>query len=197
MQFDRGYLSPHFVTDQDEQTAELEGALILVYEEKISNAKALVPLLESVSKANKPLLIIAEDVEGEALATLVVNKLRGILQVCAVKAPGYGDRRKAMLGDIAILTGGTAIFKDLGIKLDGVKLSDLGKAKKVTVSRPTTRSSSAAAVRRTGSKAGQSRFGLKSKRPTAITTAKSCRNGWPSWPAALHRSRLERQPSRN
>src|SRR5262245_5822891 len=138
MQFDRGYLSPHFVTDQDEQTAELEGALILIYEEKISNAKALVPLLEAVSKANKPLLIIAEDVEGEALATLVVNKLRGILQVCAVKAPGYGDRRKAMLGDIAILTGGTAIFKDLGIKLDGVKLSDLGKAKKVTVSADNT-----------------------------------------------------------
>ncbi len=138
MQFDRGYLSPHFVTDQDEQTAELEGALILIYEEKISNAKALVPLLEAVSKASKPLLIIAEDVEGEALATLVVNKLRGILQVCAVKAPGYGDRRKAMLGDIAILTGGTAIFKDLGIKLDGVKLSDLGKAKKITVSSDNT-----------------------------------------------------------
>ena len=121
MQFDRGYLSPHFVTNQDEQTVELENCLVLVYEEKISNAKTLVPLLEAVSKAGKPLLIIAEDVEGEALATLVVNKLRGILQVCAVKAPGYGDRRKAMLGDIAMLTGGTAIFKDLGIKLDGVQ----------------------------------------------------------------------------
>jgi chaperonin GroEL len=138
MQFDRGFLSPHFVTDPDEQEVELENALILVYEEKISNAKNLVPLLESVAKAGKPLLIIAEDVEGEALATLVVNKLRGILQVCAVKAPGYGDRRKAMLGDIAILTGGTAIFKDLGIKLDGIKLSDLGKAKKITVTSENT-----------------------------------------------------------
>jgi chaperonin GroEL len=138
MQFDRGFLSPHFVTDPDEQTVELENCLILVYEEKISSAKNLVPILEAVSKAGKPLLIIAEDVEGEALATLVVNKLRGILQACAVKAPGYGDRRKAMLGDIATLTGGTAIFKDLGIKLDGIKLSDLGKAKKVTVSTDNT-----------------------------------------------------------
>ncbi len=138
MQFDRGFLSPHFVTNPDEQEVELENCLILVYEEKISSAKNLVPILEAVSKAAKPLLIIAEDVEGEALATLVVNKLRGILQVCAVKAPGYGDRRKAMLGDIATLTGGTAVFKDLGIKLDGIKLSDLGKAKKVTISSDNT-----------------------------------------------------------
>src|SRR5580698_2342715 len=133
MQFDRGYLSPHFVTNQDAQTVELENALILIFEEKISNAKSLVPLLEAVSKANKPLLIIAEDVEGEALATLVVNKMRGILSVCAVKAPGYGDRRKEMLGDLAVLTSGTAIFKDLGISLDSVKLSDLGKAKKIHI----------------------------------------------------------------
>jgi chaperonin GroEL len=133
MQFDRGFLSPHFVTNADDQEVELENCQILVYEEKISSAKNLVPLLEAVSKAGKPLLIIAEDVEGEALATLVVNKLRGILQACAVKAPGYGDRRKAMLGDIATLTGATAIFKDLGIKLDGLKLSDLGRAKKVIV----------------------------------------------------------------
>src|SRR4029453_16529490 len=104
------------------------------FEEKISNAKQLVPILEAVSKAGRPLLIIAEDAEGEALATLVVNKLRGIVQVCAVKAPGYGDRRKAMLGDIAALTGGTPIFKDLGIKLDGVQLSDLGKCRKIIVS---------------------------------------------------------------
>ncbi|REK09119.1 MAG: chaperonin GroEL [Planctomycetota bacterium] len=134
MQFDRGFLSPHFVTDQENQLVELENPLVLIYEEKISNAKSLVPLLEAVSKANKPLLIIAEDVEGEALATLVVNKMRGILNVCAVKAPGYGDRRKAMLGDLAVLTGGTAIFKDLGISLDSVKLSDLGKAKKFIIS---------------------------------------------------------------
>jgi chaperonin GroEL len=133
MQFDRGYLSPHFVTNVDQQTVELENCYVLIYEEKISSAKNLVPLLEAVSKANKPLFIIAEDVEGEALATLVVNKLRGIISVCAVKAPGYGDRRKAMLGDIAVLCGGTAIFKDLGIQLDSVKLTDLGRAKKIIV----------------------------------------------------------------
>jgi chaperonin GroEL len=133
MQFDRGYLSPHFVTNADEQTAELENCYVLIYEEKISNAKSLVPLLEAISKSGKPLLIIAEDIEGEALATLVVNKLRGILNVCAVKAPGYGDRRKAMLGDIAALTSGQAIFKDLGIQLDSVKLTDLGRVKKVII----------------------------------------------------------------
>jgi chaperonin GroEL len=133
MQFDRGFLSPHFVTNQDEQTCELERCYILVHEDKISNARALVPLLEAVAKTNRPLLVIAEDIEGEALATLVVNKLRGILSVCAVKAPAYGERRKAMLGDIAILTGGKAIFKDLGINLESVKLSDLGQAKKVIV----------------------------------------------------------------
>lgn len=133
MQFDRGFLSPHFVTNQDEQTCELEKCYILVHEDKISNARALVPLLEAVAKTNQPLLVIAEDIEGEALATLVVNKLRGILSICAVKAPAYGERRKAMLGDIAILTGGKAIFKDLGINLESVKLSDLGQAKKVIV----------------------------------------------------------------
>jgi len=133
MQFDRGFLSPHFVTNQDEQTVEFEKCLILIHEEKISNAKNLVPLLEAVSKAGKPLLIIAEDVEGEALATLVVNKLRGILNVAAVKAPGYGDRRKAMLGDIATLTGAQAIFKDLGVSLESIKLSDLGTAKQVLI----------------------------------------------------------------
>jgi chaperonin GroEL len=133
MQFDRGFLSPHFVTNQDEQSIEFEKCLILIHEEKISNAKNLVPLLEAVSKAGKPLMIIAEDVECEALATLVVNKLRGILNVCAVKAPGYGDRRKAMLEDIAVLTGGQAIFKDLGVTLEAVKISDLGSAKKVVV----------------------------------------------------------------
>ncbi|MCE9608284.1 MAG: chaperonin GroEL [Planctomycetia bacterium] len=133
MQFDRGYLSPHFVTNPDNQTVELENCQILIYEDKISNVKTLVPLLEAVSKSGKPLLIIAEDVDGEALATLVVNKMRGILNVCAVKAPGYGDRRKAILGDLATLTGGTAIFKDLGIQLDAVKLTDLGRAKKILI----------------------------------------------------------------
>lgn len=133
MQFERGFLSPHFVTNEDDQECVLENCRILIFEEKISNAKDMVPLLEQVSKANVPLLIIAEDVEGEALATLVVNKLRGILKVCAVKAPGYGDRRKAMLEDVAVLAGGKAIFKDLGLKLDGVELKDLGVAKKVRI----------------------------------------------------------------
>src|SRR5262249_47725675 len=133
MQFDRGYLSPHFVTNQEEMLVEFENPYILIYEEKISTVKSLIPLLETLSKENKPLFIIAEDIEGEALATLVVNKLKGILKVCAVKAPGYGDRRKAMLEDLATLTGGKAIFKDLGIQLENIKLSDLGRAKKVKV----------------------------------------------------------------
>src|SRR6201997_3804234 len=133
MQFDRGYLSPHFVTNQENMTVELENPYILIYEEKISSAKALIPLLETISKKKEPLLIIAEDLEGDALATLVLNKLKGILQVCAVKAPGYGDRRKAMLEDIAALTGGRAIFKDLGIQLENIQLRDLGRAKKVKV----------------------------------------------------------------
>jgi chaperonin GroEL len=133
MQFDRGFLSPHFVTNEDEVCVELEDCYVLLYEEKISSNKKLIPLLEAISRAKKPLLVVAEDVEGEALATLVVNKMRGILSVCAVKAPGYGDRRKAMLGDIGVLCGGTPIFKDLGIDLESVKLSDLGRAKKVKV----------------------------------------------------------------
>ncbi len=133
MQFERGYLSPHFVTNEDDQECVLENCRILIYEEKISNAKDLVPLLEAVSKAGTQVLIIAEDIEGEALATLVVNKLRGILKICAVKAPGYGDRRKAILEDIAALTGGKAIFKDLGVKLENVELSDLGTAKKIII----------------------------------------------------------------
>jgi chaperonin GroEL len=133
MQFDRGYLSPNFITNPDEMVAELQKAFVLVYEDKISAAGKLVPLLEKIQKSKKPLLIIAEDIEGEALATLVVNKLRGVLNVCAVKAPGYGDRRKAMLEDIAILTGGQAIMKDLGIELDKVEISQLGQAKLIRV----------------------------------------------------------------
>ncbi len=133
MQFERGYLSPHFVTNEDAQEVVLENCRILIYEEKISNARDLVPLLEKASKNNLQLLIIAEDVEGEALATLVVNKLRGILKVAAVKAPGYGDRRKAQLEDLAVLTGGKAIFKDLGVKLENIELSDLGVAKKIII----------------------------------------------------------------
>src|SRR2546427_1630369 len=138
MQFDKGYLSPYFVTNAEEMEAILENPYILIYEKKISSLKDMLPLLEKVAKAGRPLLIISEDVEGEALATLVVNKLRGTLQVCAVKAPGFGDRRKARLQDIAILTGGKAITEDLGIKLENVQIQDLGQAKKVTVDKDNT-----------------------------------------------------------
>ncbi|MBM4103291.1 MAG: chaperonin GroEL [Planctomycetes bacterium] len=138
MQFDRGYLSPHFVTNPDNMTCQLEKPYILIYEEKITNVAKIIPLLEAAAKSKRPLLIIAEDIEGEALATLVVNKLRGILQIAAVKAPGYGDRRKAMLEDIAILTGGEPIFKDLGLDLEKIKLSQLGQAKKITLDNDNT-----------------------------------------------------------
>jgi chaperonin GroEL len=138
MQFDRGYLSPYFVTDPERMEVVLENPVILIHEKKISSMKDLLPLLEQVARAGRPLVIIAEDVDGEALATLVVNKLRGTLQAAAVKAPGFGDRRKAMLEDIATLTGGRAITEDLGIKLENIKLEDLGKAKKVTIDKDNT-----------------------------------------------------------
>src|SRR4029079_13583904 len=138
MQFDRGYLSPYFVTDPERMEVSLENAYILIHEKKISSMKDLLPLLEQIAKSGKPLLIVAEDVEGEALATLVVNKLSGTLQVAAVKAPGFGDRRKAMLQDIATLTGGKAITEDLGIKLENVQIGDLGQAKKITVDKDNT-----------------------------------------------------------
>jgi len=138
MQFDRGYLSPHFVTDPDNMVCELEKPYILIHEEKISNVAKLIPLLEKIAKTKRPLLIIAEDVESEALATLVVNKLRGILQCAAVKAPGYGDRRKAMLQDIAILTGAEPIFKDLGIEMENISIKQLGQTKKVTIDNDNT-----------------------------------------------------------
>ena len=138
MQFDKGYLSPYFATNAEAMEASLDSAYILIHEKKISSLKDLLPLLEKVAKSGKPLLIIAEDVEGEALATLVVNKLRGTLQICAVKAPGFGDRRKAMLEDIAVLTGGRCITEDLGIKLENITLEDLGRAKRVTVDKENT-----------------------------------------------------------
>ena len=138
MQFDRGYLSPYFVTDPERMECVLEDVYILIHEKKISSMKALLPLLEQIAKMSKPLMIIAEDVEGEALATLVVNKLRGTLQCAAVKAPGFGDRRKAMLEDIAVLTGGKAITEDLGIKLENVKVEDLGRNKKITIDKDNT-----------------------------------------------------------
>jgi chaperonin GroEL len=138
MQFDKGYLSPHFVNNVETMTCELNKPYILIHEKKISTVKDIVPLLEAVAKAGRPLLIIAEDIEGEALATLVVNKLRGTLQCAAVKAPGFGDRRKALLQDIALLTGGQAIFEDLGIQLENVGIADLGQAKKITIDKDTT-----------------------------------------------------------
>ena len=138
MQFDRGYLSPYFVTDPERMTVNLENPYILIYEKKISVMKDLLPLLEQVARSGKALLIIAEEVDGEALATLVVNKLRGTLQVAAVKAPGFGDRRKAMLEDIAVLTGGELITEDLGVKLESVSLEQLGRAKKVSIDKDNT-----------------------------------------------------------
>ena len=138
MQFDRGYLSPHFINDLENMSVVLEKPYVLIHEKKISTVKSLVPVLEKVAKQGKPLLIIAEEVEGEALATLVVNKLRGILQVAAVKAPGFGDKRKALLSDIAILTGGEAIFEDLGLQLENIELHQLGRAKRITIDKDTT-----------------------------------------------------------
>jgi len=138
MQFDRGYLSPYFITNAEKMVAELEDPYILLHEKKLSNLQAMLPVLESVVQSSRPLLIIAEDVEGEALATLVVNKLRGGLKVAAVKAPGFGDRRKAMLEDIAILTGGQVISEDLGIKLENVTLDMLGTAKRVSITKEET-----------------------------------------------------------
>src|ERR1700674_2310553 len=138
MQFDKGYISPYFVINPQEMKAELEDAYILIHEKKLSNVRDMLPLLAKVAQGGKPLLIIAEDVESEALAALVVNRLRGVLQVCAVKAPGFGDRRKAMLGDIAVLTGGQFISEDLGLKLESVTLEQLGKAKMIRVEREST-----------------------------------------------------------
>ncbi len=138
MQFDRGYLSPYFVTDAERMECVFEDPYILIHDKKIANMKDLLPLLEQIARVGKPLLVIAEDVEGEALAALVVNKLRGTLSACAVKSPGFGDRRKAMLEDISILTGGKAIMEETGIKLESIKLEDLGRAKRVTVDKDTT-----------------------------------------------------------
>ena len=174
MQFDRGYLSPYFVTDQESMETVLQDAYLLIHENKISNLKDLLPLLEKVSKAGKPLLIIAEDVEGEALATLVVNKIRGTLQIAAVKAPGYGDRRKAMLQDLAVLTGGTVITEDLGISLDSVQLNDLVRPSAQSSTKTTPRLSKVPA-RKPTSKAAWNRFVAKSKKPLRLRSGKAAR----------------------
>ena len=180
MQFDRGYMSPYFITNVEKMTTELEQPYVLIHEKKLSSLQSLLPLLESVVQSGQPLLIVAEDVEGEALATLVVNKLRGGLKVAAVKAPGFGDRRKAMLEDIAALTGGQLISEELGIKLENVTLAMLGKAKKVLIEKENT-----TIVEGEGKKVDitgvATRSAPRSRRPPRTTTVKSSRSGWRSW----------------
>ena len=194
MQFDKGYLSPYFVTNAEAMEAVLDNAYILIHEKKISSLKDMLPLLEKVAKAGRPLLIIAEDVEGEALATLVVNKLRGTLQVCAVKAPGFGDRRKAMLEDIAVLTGGTyASREDLGIKLENIKLEDLGRAKRVTIDKENTTIVEGEG-KQADIKAASRRSVVRSRKRRAITIARNSRNVSPNSPAALPSSMSAPRP---
>jgi chaperonin GroEL len=183
MQFDRGYVSPYFVTDPDRMEAVLEDALILIHDKKISDDEGPAPGAGEGGADGPPLLIIAEDVEGEALATLVVNKLRGTLKVCAVKAPGFGDRRKAMLQDIAVLTGGQVISEEVGFKLENAVVSDLGRAKRIVIDKDNTTIIDGAGET-TPSRAGSRRSARRSTRRPATTTARSCRSGSRSWPAA-------------
>ena len=183
MQFDRGYVSPYFVTNPDKMLVELEDAYILINEKKLSGLQPMLPLLEAVVQSGKPLLIIAEEVENEALATLVVNKLRGGFKVAAVKAPGFGDRRKAMLEDIATLTGGNVISEDLGIKLENVTIAMLGRAKKVTIDKDNTTIVDGAGKRPTLRRAS-SRSSCRSRRPPPTTTRRSFKSGSPNSPAA-------------
>jgi chaperonin GroEL len=183
MQFDRGYISPYFITNADKMVCELDEPYILIHEKKISSLQPMLPILESVVQAGRPLLIIAEEVEGEALATLVVNKLRGGLKVAAVKAPGFGDRRKAMLEDIAIVTGGQVISEDLGIKLENVKLNMLGTAKRVRITKDDTTIIDGAGIRPT-SRHASAKSNSRSRKPPRTTTKRSCRSAWPSSRAA-------------
>ena len=183
MQFDRGYLSPYFITNAEKMIAELEDPYILIHEKKLSSLQSMLPILEAVVQTGKPLLIVAEDIEGEALATLVVNKLRGGLKIAAVKAPGFGDRRKAMLEDIAVLTAGQTISEDLGIKLENVTLDMLGRAKRVRIDKENTTIIDGAGKQRT-SRAASVRSRRRSRRPPRTTTARSSRSAWPSSQAA-------------
>ena len=177
MQFDRGYLSPYFVTNTDKMEAELETPYILIYDKKISSMKELLPVLEAVAQTGKPLLIVAEDVDGEALATLVVNKIRGSLKIAAVKAPGFGDRSKAMLEDIAILTGGTVISEERGYKLENATIEYLGTAEKVNIDKDNT-TLSMALVRKRTSLPGSTRSSLRLKQLLLITIVKNFRSVW-------------------
>ena len=193
MQFDRGYISPYFVTNAEKMVVELEDAYILINEKKVASLQSMLPLLEAIVQTGKPLLIIAEDIEGEALATLVVNKLRGGLKVAAVKAPGFGDRRKAMLEDIATVTAGTLIAEDLGIKLENVTLDMLGRAKRVSIDKDNTTIIDGAGRRRTSRPASiRSRRRSRTRPPT--TTKRSCRSGWQSSRAASRSSKSAAPP---
>ena len=183
LQFDKGYISQYFVTDQERLEAVLEDAYVLVHQNKISSMADFLPLLEKVAQTKKPLLVIAEDVEGEALATIVVNKIRGLLNIVAVKAPGFGDRRKAMLADIATLTGATLVTEDLGIKLESVGLDALGTARRIVVTKDTTTIVDGGGDQ-TAIQERIRRSRPRSRPPTPTGTARSCRSGWPSSPAA-------------
>ena len=194
MQFDKGYLSPYFVTDPERKEAVLDDPYILLVNKKISTVQDLLPVLEKVMQAGKPLLIIAEDVEGEALATLVVNKIRGTFNAVAVKAPGFGDRRKAMLQDMAILTGGQVISEEVGLKLENVDARPARHAPARSSSPRTTPRSSRARAPRTRSRAASTRSRPRSRTPTPTGTARSSRSAWPSCPAASPSSRSARPP---
>ena len=185
MRFDKGYISPYFVTDAERMEAELEDPYILLVSSKISTVKDLLPLLEKVMQTSKPLAIIAEDVEGEALATLVVNKIRGTFKSVAVKAPGFGDRREAMLTDMAILTGGEVISEKVGLKLDNADISLLGSRPQGRGHQGRDHHRRRCGQRRPDLRAGSTRSATRSRRPTPTTTARSCRSAWPSWPAVL------------
>ena len=193
MQFDRGYLSPYFINDAQSQSVELENPLILLFDKKISNIRDLLPVLEGVAKAGRPLLMIAEDVEGEALATLVVNNIRGIVKVAAVKAPGFGDRRKAMLQDIAILTGGQVVSEEVGLSLEKTSLDDLGEAKKIQITKENTTIIDGAGTAEE-IKAALSRSIPRSKSQVLTTTRRNWRNESPNSPAVLPSSRLVLRP---
>ena len=194
MQFDKGYLSPYMITDAERMEAVLDDPYILVANQKIGAVKDILPVLEQVIQAGRPLLIVAEDVEGESLATIVVNKLRGTFTAVAVKAPGFGDRRKRMLEDIAILTGAEVITEEMGLKLENTKLSQLGQRPQGRRRQGLDHDHRRRRRRRTRSRAGSSSSRPRSRTPTPTSTARSCRSGWRSWPAASRSSRSALRP---